>query len=348
MSGRSILSLIYLQKERIEVLNNLANNFPIVVVTWDYKYAMRRAWHAVYSLNGTALDAIEAGCSLCESDIPQCKKTVGFGGSPDESGETTLDAMIMDGSMDVGAVGGLRNVRNAISVARKVLKQTKHSLIVGDSATQFAINMGFKNMSLQTNETKQIWKQWKSKKCQPNFPKNVMPKPAKSCGPYRMIEDIGSSRNMPVGSEENHDSIGILAIDSKGRTAAGTSTNGFMFKIPGRVGDASIAGAGAPDQRVGAAASTGDGDIIMRFLPSFLAVEEMRHGASPMEAAKKAIDRITGHYRNFFGAVIALNKKGKYGAACNGMWKFPYYVATPTLDLRLHFVPCTNYNFSNN
>jgi len=92
-----------------------------------------------------------------------------------------------------------------------------------------------------------------------------MLKPTTSCGPYHMIEDDKSNRNTPVGSEENHDSIGILAIDSQGRTAAGTSTNGVKYKIPGRVGDSSIVGAGAYAQRVGVAASTGDGDIITRF-----------------------------------------------------------------------------------
>ncbi|KYN23291.1 PREDICTED: N(4)-(Beta-N-acetylglucosaminyl)-L-asparaginase-like [Trachymyrmex cornetzi] len=330
----------------MQTFNASENNFPIIVITWAYKNAMERAWDVIYKQKRSALDAIEEGCSLCEFEEQQCKKTVGFGGSPDESGETTLDAMIMDGvAMDVGAVGGLRNVKNAISVARKVLKHTKHSLLVGDLATHFAINMGFKNESLQTNESKQMWKQWKLKKCQPNFWKNVMPKPTTSCGPYHMIEDDKSSRNTSVGSEENHDSIGILAIDSQERTAAGISTNGVKYKIPGRVGDSSIAGAGAyADQKVGAAASTGDGDIIMRFLPSFLAVEEMRYGASPTEAAQKAISRITNHYRSFFGAVIALNKEGKYGAACNGMLKFPYYVATPTLGLRLYIIRCTNYN----
>ncbi|XP_011068695.1 PREDICTED: N(4)-(Beta-N-acetylglucosaminyl)-L-asparaginase-like [Acromyrmex echinatior] len=333
-----------------QTFNAFENNFPTIVITWAYKNATERAWDVIYKQKRSALDAIEEGCSLCEFEVQQCKKTVGFGGSPDESGETTLDAMIMDGvSMDVGGVGGLRNVKNAISVARKVLKHTKHSLLVGDLATQFAINMGFKNESLQTNESKQMWKQWKLNKCQSNFWKNVMPKPTKSCGPYHMIEDDKSSSNTSVkrkvGSEENHDSIGILAIDSQGRTAAGTSTNGVKYKIPGRVGDSSIAGAGAyANQEIGAAASTGDGDIIMRFLPSFLAVEEMRYGASPTEAAKKVIIRITSHYRNFFGAVIALNKKGKFGAACNGMFEFPYYVATPTLGLRSYFIRCTNYD----
>ncbi|EGI69502.1 PREDICTED: N(4)-(Beta-N-acetylglucosaminyl)-L-asparaginase-like [Acromyrmex echinatior] len=322
--------------------DTLNNSYPVIVITWNYKDAMKKAWDVIHNQKKSALDAIEEGCSLCEEQ--QCRKTVGFGGSPDESGETTLDAMIMDGTkMNVGGVGGLRNVKNAISVARKVLEHTKHSLLVGSLATDFAVNMGFKQESLQTNESKEMWAQWKANKCQPNFWKNVIPNPTSSCGPYHP-SNIEDDENMLTGSEKNHDTIGILAIDSQRRVAAGTSTNGAKYKIPGRVGDSPIAGAGAyADQDVGAAASTGDGDIMMRFLPSFLAIEEMRNGAAPNIAAKKAISRIAQHYTNFFGGVIALNNKGEYGAACNGMLTFPYYVANPISGPKLHSVQCSNY-----
>lgn len=331
-----------------QFLSGSNNSFPVIVITWNYKDATEKAWDVIYNQKRSALDAIEEGCSLCEEQ--QCRKTVGYGGSPDEAGETTLDAVIMDGmAMDVGGVGGLRNVKNAISVARKVLEHTKHSLLGGDLATNFAVNMGFKKESLQTNESKKMWTQWKANKCQPNFWKNVLPNPTTNCGPYRPsdIEDDGS--DMLIGSEENHDTIGILAIDSQRRTAAGTSTNGAKNKIPGRIGDSPIAGAGAyADQDVGAAAGTGDGDIMMRFLPSFLAVEEMRYGATPSVAAKTAINRIAQHYPSFFGGVIALNRKGEYGAACNGMASFPYYVANPTLGPKLLSVQCSNYNLEYN
>ncbi|KAL6260844.1 hypothetical protein P5V15_008369 [Pogonomyrmex californicus] len=321
--------------------NTFNNSFPVIVITWDYKSATEKAWDVIYNQKRSALDAIEEGCSLCEEQ--RCRTTVGFGGSPDECGETTLDAIIMDGvAMDVGGVGGLRNVKNAISVARKVLEHTKHSLLGGDLATDFAEKMGFKKESLQTEESKKMWTDWKENKCQPNFWKNVVPDPETSCGPYH-ASDIKDDESMLVGSEENHDTISILAIDSQGRTAAGTSTNGAKHKIPGRIGDSPIAGAGAyADQEVGAAAGTGDGDIMMRFLPSFLAVEEMRYGAPPTIAAKKAISRIAQHYPNFFGGVIALNIKGEYGAACNGMAKFPYYVANPILGPKLLSVQCSN------
>ncbi|KAL0126347.1 hypothetical protein PUN28_005026 [Cardiocondyla obscurior] len=321
-----------------------SSNFPVIVITWNYKDATEKAWDVIYNQNRSALDAIEEGCSLCEEQ--QCRKTVGFGGSPDESGETTLDALIMDGStMDVGGVGGLRNVKKAISVARKVLEHTKHSLLGGSLATNFAVNMGFKKESLQTEESKEMWSQWKANKCQPNFWKNVAPDPTTTCGPYSVTNVVEDYENTFVGSEDNHDTIGVLAIDLQGRIAAGTSTNGAKHKIPGRIGDSPIAGAGAyADQDVGAAAGTGDGDIMMRFLPSFLAVEEMRRGATPTAAAKTAIGRIAQHYPSFFGGVIALNRKGEYGAACNGMSEFPYYIANSALGSKQLAVQCSNYS----
>ncbi|XP_076652163.1 N(4)-(Beta-N-acetylglucosaminyl)-L-asparaginase-like [Halictus rubicundus] len=309
------------------------NSIPLVVITWDYKDATQKAWDVLRNQNRSALDAIEESCTLCEEQ--RCRKTVGFGGSPDESGETTLDALIMDGvTMDVGGVGLLRNVKNAISVARKVLHNTKHSLLGGELAKNFALEMGFKEESLQTEESKKMWLDWKANNCQPNFWKNVNPDPMKSCGPYRSMDKLENTIEVYESDvdEENHDTIGVIAIDSNGHIAAGTSTNGARNKIPGRIGDSPIAGAGAyADQKVGAAAGTGDGDVMMRFLPSFLAVEEMRRGASPSAAATTAIQRIAEHYPMFRGAVIALNKDGEYGAACNGLTSFDHYVANPQL-----------------
>ncbi|XP_048506929.1 putative N(4)-(beta-N-acetylglucosaminyl)-L-asparaginase GD10667 isoform X2 [Athalia rosae] len=284
-------------------------------------------------------------CSLCEQ--LQCRTTVGFGGSPDEKGETTLDAMIMDGvTMDVGAVGGLRRIKNAISLARKVLDYTKHTLLVGDQAAEFAVKMGFTEEDLHTPKSKNMWLNWLTNNCQPNFWKNVTPDPGRYCGPYHTkfgkIEGrIQGASNKDI-DQNNHDTIGMIAIDIHGHIAAGTSTNGAKYKIPGRVGDSPIPGAGAyADQEVGAAAGTGDGDVMMRFLPSFLAVEEMRRGSSPGAAAETAIRRIAQHYPMFSGGVIALNKQGAYGAACNGMQSFPFYISNPLVgEPTLNHVQC--------
>ncbi|KAG5270521.1 hypothetical protein AALO_G00193600 [Alosa alosa] len=131
----------------------------------------------------------------------------------------------------------------------------------------------------------------------------------------------------------SHDTIGMVVIGRNRSVAAGTSTNGARHKVPGRVGDSPIAGAGSyADSTVGGAAATGDGDVMMRFLPSFLAVELMRRGIDPASACKAALTRIKTYYPGFFGAVICANIQGEYGAACNrvpGFSQFSYMVSTP-------------------
>jgi len=129
--------------------------FPLVINTWPFTSATSKAWSTLLG-GGSALDAVEKGCGQCEID--RCDGSVGYGGSPDESGETTLDAMIMDGeNMKVGSVGSLRRIKSAISVARFVMDHTRHTLLVGDLATSFAKQMGFKEESLTTNDSTKIY-----------------------------------------------------------------------------------------------------------------------------------------------------------------------------------------------
>ncbi|CAL4145456.1 unnamed protein product, partial [Meganyctiphanes norvegica] len=305
-----------------------------------------KAWSVLYNDKGVALDAVEKGCTVCQ-DL-QCDGSVGFGGSPDENGETTLDAMIMDGiTHDVGAVGALRRIKDVISVARAVMEYTTHTLLVGEQATQFALAMGFKEESLTTNGSTSIFNRWKDSNCQPNYWKNVVPDPKTSCGPYTPSNKLVHTKHS-VALEgknyniDNHDTIGMIAIDLNGNIAAGTSTNGATHKVPGRVGDSPIPGSGAyADKFAGGAAATGDGDIMMRFMPSLVAVEGMRDGLSPRKAAEKAIQQIALYHPDYFGAVIAVTIKGEYGAACNGMDTFHYSVANRQLgNTTVLSVPC--------
>ncbi|XP_059468538.1 N(4)-(Beta-N-acetylglucosaminyl)-L-asparaginase-like [Neocloeon triangulifer] len=301
---------------------------PLVVNTWPFLNATIQAWKSVFHQKKNAVDSVVRGCSTCEEE--QCDGTVGYGGSPDENGETTLDAMIMDGvTMNVGAVGALRKVKNAIGVAKHVLHNTKHTLLVGEQATDFADKMGFPVENLTTDNSVIIYNIWKRHLCQPNNWLNVSPDPKTSCGPYAPSEfKKVTNAHSNSASEESHDTIGMLVIDSKGDVAAGTSTNGLRHKIPGRVGDSPIPGSGSyADNKVGAACATGDGDVLMRFLPSFLAVEEMRRGLTPTAAAEMAIGRVIEHYPDTMGAVIAANIDGDFGAACSGMKNFTFCVA---------------------
>lgn len=329
----------------IFVMSGETNNIPVVINTWEFTVATKAAWNSLNRKDGKALDSVEIGCTACE--VAQCDGTVGYGGSPDECGETTLDAMIMDGpSHDMGAVGALRRVKSAISVARRVLENTQHSILVGDQATNFALQMGFKEEDLSSNKSREMWKQWKMSNCQPNYWKNVIPDPKTSCGPYKPAETNSETDRKSLSESKfsyyNHDTIGMIAIDSQGRIAGGTSTNGAKFKIPGRVGDSPLVGAGLyVDQEIGGAAATGDGDVMMRFLPSYQAVENMARGMNPYNAAADAIKRIIKKYPLFSGAVITLNMKGEFGAACHGMKEFPFSVCNPSLkNVTIKTVSC--------
>lgn len=338
---------------------------PIVINTWNFTDANGRAWQEL-SAEHSALDAIEFGCGQCQID--RCDGTVGWGGSPAETGESTLDAMIMDGeTYDVGAVGGLRRIKNAISVARLVLERSKHSLLVGEMATKFALNFGFKEESLTSNESLKMHEEWLNNNCQPNYWKNVSPDPETSCGPYHKLDNYYYYE--PEGVDENccvdysdsdpfitndhktsskrldpgHDTIGMVAIDSNGKVAAGTSTNGLRFKILGRVGDSPIPGAGAyAAKEAGAAAATGDGDVIMRFLLSYQAVENLRLNMTAEEAAldviRRQVHRTSRPYPR--AAVIVLSKSGHYGAACCGYKQFPYVISDSKKQVVTKVIDC--------
>uniref|UniRef100_A0A1A9WSG6 N(4)-(beta-N-acetylglucosaminyl)-L-asparaginase n=1 Tax=Glossina brevipalpis TaxID=37001 RepID=A0A1A9WSG6_9MUSC len=317
---------------------------PLVLNTWGFLEANQVAWQVLHESGKSSLDALVEGVSACEDK--QCDGTVGYGGSPDEYGETTLDSLIMDGSnMNMGAVAGLRQIKDAIRSARFVLEHTDHSLLVGDAASNFAEMMGLRRQSLTTPASKAMWIKWRQNKCQPNFWVNVVPNAKQQCGPYQpqsnwLIESLNAQRLKYEISEKNHDTIGMIVISQDGQIYAGTSTNGAKYKIPGRVGDSPIPGAGAyADNEVGAAVATGDGDIMMRFLPSLLAVEALRLGETTEYAAINSMKRIARYYSDFSGALLVADRWGNYSAACVGMKKFPYSIAQgsgePFLGIRI-------------
>jgi len=293
----------------------------VVVNTWAFTQATDAGWKTLQSTN-QAVSAVEDACKSCESD--RCDGTVGWGGSPDEHGETTLDAVIMDGTtFDSGAVAGLRNVRDAVSVARAVMEHSEHSILAGELAADFAVSMGFNTRSLSSNESERMFETWKANNCQPNFWRNVIPDSATSCGPYSRGTDDSSSSGA-YASLHNHDTISVVAVDSLGNIAAASSSNGANHKIPGRVGDAAIVGAGSyADSSFGGCGATGDGDIMMRFLPCYQAVQSLAHGLTPQQAAEAALRRIGSKFPDFHGGIIVVNNKGDFGAAGWG-WRFVY------------------------
>ncbi|KAK0609416.1 asparaginase [Immersiella caudata] len=311
---------------------NPSPGLPLVINTWGgpFTTATDAAYLALLSPSTSAIDAVEIGCATCERN--QCDGTVGYGGSPDETCETTLDAMIMDGTtMKSGAVAGLRRVRDAISVARHVLEHTAHSLLVGDHATRFAVENGFREEDLATPESREKCEAWRRGNCQTNYRINVEPDPTTSCGPYAPVEmdslAEGYAGLLEAGEgAASHDTISMVVIHKSGVMAAGTSTNGASHKVPGRVGDGPIVGSGSyVDGEVGGCGATGDGDVMMRFLPCYQAVENLRLGMSPQEAAEDVVERMLRKHPRISSGIVVVNSKGEHGGAGSG-WTFTYAV----------------------
>jgi N4-(beta-N-acetylglucosaminyl)-L-asparaginase len=273
-------------------------NLPIVISTWDFGVAANKEAWKTLEKGGRALDAVEAGVKIPEADMKN--HTVGRAGYPDRDGHVTLDACIMDEFGNCGSVAAIEDIAHPISVARLVMEKTPHVMLVGDGATQFAVEQGFKREKLLTPESEKAWKEWL--------------KTAK----YSPVMNIENKQHVP-GSKYNHDTIGMLAIDAKGNISGACTTSGMAFKLHGRVGDSPIIGAGLyVDNEVGGATSTGVGEEVIRNVGSFLVVELMRQGLSPEEACKQAVQRIIKKKpdtaKNIQVGFLAINKKGEYGA----------------------------------
>ena len=291
----------------IPVDKSQQGNKPLVVSTWDFgKAANTEAWKILQS-NGRALDAIEQGARITEAD--QSNKTVGYGGYPDRDGRVTLDACIMDEHGNCGSVMCLEHIKHPISVARLVMEKTPHVILVGEGALQFALANGFKKENLLTPDSEQAWKEW-LKKSQYN--------------PIMNIENKSYNQNVPSpdffpGSIDNHDTIGMLALDSQNNLSGGCTTSGMAFKMHGRVGDSPVIGAGLfVDNEIGAATSTGVGEEVIKCVGSHLVVEYMRQGYSPQEACKKVVERIAKRdpqkAKTIQIGFLAIDKQGNYGA----------------------------------
>lgn len=280
---------------------------PVVLSTWDFgRRANAEAWK-ILGTKGRALDAVEAGVRIIESD-PSIT-TVGYGGFPDRDGKVTLDSCIMDELGRCGSVAAMENIKNPITVARLVMENTPHIMLVGEGAKQFAIENGIKQENLLTPEAEKAWKEWiKTAQYKPVI--NIENQSGKTGGP--------SSPNMLPGNEFNHDTIGMIAMDAAGNLSGCCTTSGMAFKMHGRVGDSPIIGAGLfVDNEVGAATSTGVGEEVIRICGSHLVVELMRQGRTPDQACREAVERIAkkspAKAKEMQVGFIALNKQGVYG-----------------------------------
>ena len=258
---------------------------PAVISTWPHGIPANEAAWNILAGGGRALDAVEAGVRIPEAD-PEVT-SVGYGGYPDRDGYVTLDACIMDETGNCGSVAFVQNVLHPISLARMVMEKTEHIMLTGKGAEHFAFKNGFEKKNLLTDKAKEKWQQW-----------------------------IKENKYTPV-DYNNHDTIGMIAIDKQGNMSGACTTSGLAWKLHGRVGDSPIIGAGMyVDNEVGGAAATGRGEAVIKISGSFLVVELMRQGYSPQQACIEAIHRIAAKqkdYRNFQVAFIAMNKNGETG-----------------------------------
>lgn len=274
--------------------------FPLVISTWSFGMPANEAAWQVLSTGGSSLDAVEAGITFCEED--PTVDSVGWGGLPDAAGEVTLDAAIMDHQGRCGAVGCLHRVRNAIKVARLVMEKTRHVMLVGEPATQFAFDHGLQQTNLLSPQAGRKFDDWRL--------------------------------NREADPEVGHDTIGMIAIDAAGRIAVGCSTSGIAFKHPGRVGDSPIIGAGLyVSPGIGAAVATGTGEEMMKVCGSYAIVDGMRRGLEPREAIAEVLMEIRRRHEGRADAdvsFLALRMDGTYaGLTLRAKTDFQYAVITP-------------------
>ncbi|MAW96338.1 MULTISPECIES: isoaspartyl peptidase/L-asparaginase family protein [unclassified Leeuwenhoekiella] len=261
---------------------------PVAICTWEFTQANATAGKLL-DQGYSALDAVIQGVAVEEENIKNT--TVGKGGSPDREGNVTLDACVMDHTGNCGAVMCVEDITNVAALARKVMEDTPHVILAGDGAKEYALSSGFKAEDLLTEASEKAWKEW-----------------------------LKESKYQPIINIENHDTIGMLALDTDGNISGACTTSGLAYKMKGRVGDSPIIGSGLfVDNAVGGAVATGMGEEVIKTVGSFLIVELMRNGMSPQEACEEAVRRIVTtnpNHVNFQVAYIAINKKGETGCYC--------------------------------
>lgn len=278
---------------RVMDAQELTGKKPLFVATWPFGKPANEEALKVFEKSGNVLDAVEQGIRLAEMD----NNSVGLKGIPNAAGVVQLDACIMYGpGHKGGSVAALEGIVHPISVARRVMEKTRHVMLVGQGAREFALKEGLEQGPLVSETQREAWLKWKAQ--QPPATKG-------------------------------HDTISLLGLAPDGTLAGGCSTSGLAYKMNGRVGDSPILGSGLyVDNDIGAAGATGVGENVMRFCGSFLVVEFMRQGLHPQEACVKTIERIakmSPHGADLSINFIAIDKKGRYGAAGSAK-DFPYSV----------------------
>ena len=261
---------------------------PLVISTWIHGMEANAGAWSVLENGGDALDAVQKGVAVTESDMNN--RSVGLAGRPDRDGHVTLDACIMDHDSRCGSVAFLEDIQHPIDVARAIMDKTPHVMLVGEGAQKWALENGFSKVDFEV----------------------PIPEVQKDYENWLIKSEYKTGVNV-----ENHDTIGMLALDASGRMAGACTTSGMAYKIRGRVGDSPIIGAGLfIDGDVGGATATGVGEAMIRTAGASAVVESMRRGASPEEACYDIVQRILKKHPGVEGmqvGFLAMNMQGEYG-----------------------------------
>jgi beta-aspartyl-peptidase (threonine type) len=279
----------------------------IVIASKNGIVGIKKAMH-VLQTGGSALDAVEAGIRLVEANPDD--HSVGYGGYPNLIGQVELDAGIMDGrTLAAGAVGAMQGYPHAISVARQVMEKLPHVFLVGEGAARFAAEMGFEGRDLLTDEARQVWE----KRLREDHPPGELDRLAERTDLWKWVA-------IATDPERARGTVNFIAQDARGNICAGVSTSGWAWKYPGRLGDSPIIGAGLyADNRAGAAACTGMGEMAIRASTAHSVVFYLKMGMSPAEAGRRAMEDLNGLGGRFLSAMsfIVLDPQGRHAAFSN-------------------------------
>ncbi len=280
---------------------------PVVISTWKFGRTANEETYRRLGAGESVLEAAQQGVMLIEAD-PEIT-SVGIGGYPNSEGVVELDAAIMDGrTLDAGSVASLRDFKNPVAVARSVMDDTPHVLLVGEGARSFALHQGFEPEELLTAASREAWEQFRAEQRQPEG--------------------------------GNHDTIGLVARGADGRMAAACSTSGLAWKLPGRVGDSPLVGHGLYcDDQAGGAAATGVGEEVIKVCGCYQVVEFMRQGMEPEQAARRVLQRILRRERSGQPpsvSFVALRADGRVGYASI----LPKFQASVSRDGRHEVLDC--------
>ncbi|HKE35728.1 MAG TPA: N(4)-(beta-N-acetylglucosaminyl)-L-asparaginase [Candidatus Acidoferrum sp.] len=329
-----------------------AGKRPLILSSANGLHALDKGMD-ILKKGGDTLDAVVATVTVVEDDPHD--DSVGYGGLPNEEGEVELDASVMHGPTHrAGAVAAVRRIKNVSRLAKAVMEDTNHVMIVGDGARRFAVAQGFEEMNLLTEHSRKIWLAWKAKGSFNWRPGIDSPEWKEHMALLFDGDEKQIAYAERVIAHPPTGTIPCMAVDAKGDISATTTTSGLSWKIPGRVGDSPIIGAGCSvDNEVGAAGSTGKGEENIKISGGHTIIEMMRQGKSPSDACLEAMARVARNYKNdkkklntFHIYFYAINKDGVHGAA--SLWRNGYeaskqasYAVHDGTEARL--VPCKSF-----